>query len=224
MDEVWLFIDEQGDVKFGARNSQHFALAAVATRSPGTITASLDAIRHREWPNGHVSRGQFHAHDDCPYIQRAVLDAMRGLPLLRCDVAALRKDTIDESVRSPALMYRTAARALLRRAIPGIAGEAQALVVVVAEWAPLAAPDAVLRAVLTESWPDRPALWATDLVVVRAPAAAHGGLQCADYAAWAAHRQRTGREPLWSRYIESAGRATANIVVPPDERDAGSSG
>jgi hypothetical protein len=203
---VWVFFDEQGDVKFGAHNSLYFGLAAVSTHDPRALTAALDGLRHSLWSEEHVRRGYFHAQQDCNVVRTAVFGTFSDLPLVSCNVAMLRKDGVYPSLRDPASLYRLAARFALSRALDSIPVDEE-VTLVAADWP--ACPD--LRPVLAEaalSTGKAP----PSLRALQAPSAAHAGLQYADYLAWASLRWRT-RGETWLGSTRAPGRSWSDFVA-----------
>lgn len=212
MAKVWVFLDEQGDAKFGERNSQAFGVAAIVTTRPGEVAALLDAIRHAHWSSDHVYRGRFHAHDDCPQIRQLVFEAIGTAPLLRCDVVSIVKSRIYENLRSPRAMYRAALKVLFRYTIPRLA-HFDELMVVASEWSAFRDLPALIGEVLTVASYHHPVLWEKPFCAVQALAASHGCLQVADYVAWANHRRLTKDEGYWDLFVRQPDREVSDLVI-----------
>jgi hypothetical protein len=206
-----VFIDEQGDAKFGAHNSTHFALAAVTTFEPTGLNAVLDETRHQLWSESHVYDGHFHAQSDCNDVRQHVYESFARVPITRCDVVSMLKSSAYAQVRTPDKMYGAVLKALLRYVVPKLACDE--LAVVTAKW-PAADTAAIVREAATEPGYRRPVLWMKPLHVMTAPAAVHGGLQYADYLAYAVHRTRQGKDPKgWLELTHAQGRAHSNFVI-----------
>jgi hypothetical protein len=210
---IWLFIDETGNSKFGNNGSRYFGLASVATQDPEGLSLQLDRLRHRWWSEGHIHPGYFHARDDCWIVRESVFDAFGRLPLVRADVLALLKEGVLRDRRTPELLYRTAARELLRFVMPTLANYDSA-VIVAAEWRPLVEDVAeIIRDVLTrELWSGR-TVWSGTLRVMQAAAGVHAGLQVADYVAWASNRRRMHGDARWVSRIHEAPGAWSDHVA-----------
>jgi len=206
---VCLFIDEQGDVKFGPTNSTHFGLGAIATDDPTRLTMTLDTVRHDMWSEGHVHRGSFHAQGNCIPVKRRVFESFAAAPILSCDVVALRKEYVWLDLRDPAGVYRMALRFLLRAAIPRFAAYDE-LSIVAAEWPLIKDLTPLLRAAASVGSGNHPVLWTKALNVMQAPAAHHGGLQYADYLTWANKRLRVDRQASWIELTRLQGRASTD--------------
>jgi hypothetical protein len=197
MTRVWVFVDEYGDTKFGANNSRFFGLGAITTDDPERLAGSLDAIRHAMWSADHLHGGWFHAKEDCWEVRRAVYAAFASAPILRCDVVSITKEKVYPSLRAPDRLYGLCLGVLSRYCLPQMA-HYDTLTVVAARLDPLI-PDLrpILRHALTTSRPGEPIPWAGPYDVLQAPAAAHAGLQMADYLAWACHRAQTRQDHQW---------------------------
>lgn len=126
---IWLFIDEFGNMKFGQNGSKYFGLASIATEAPDGLTAQMDALRHSWWLDGHIDRGFFHAREDCWPVRQTVFERFTRLPIVRSDVIALSKRAVLKDRQPPGLLYRTAARELLRFVMPQLAHYDRAFVV-----------------------------------------------------------------------------------------------
>jgi len=197
--KYWLFIDEQGTVKFGSTNDAYFGLAAVATTEPEVLCGRLEAIRHRWLSEAHLINGAFHAQTDCWDVRNAVYGSFPQLPIARCDVVALKKEAVFSWLRSPESMYGLAARLLLQYVVPRLE-QCDHLSVVLARWSAVPDLTGVVRSELQTRKAGRPAIWTKPLDVMQLPSSAHPGLQAADYVAFAAHRERTRFD---SRLIEA---------------------
>lgn len=117
-ERLWVFIDEQGDVKFGPSNSKHFGLAAITTDDPTGLTSVVDEVRHRWWSKDRLRHGELHAKNNCWPVRRDVFDSFSKAPISRVDVVALAKANVYERLRSPEGMYRAALRILMRYLVP----------------------------------------------------------------------------------------------------------
>lgn len=210
--KAWVFLDEQGDVKFGERNSPNFGVAAVVTNEPGKVVALLDSIRHAHWSSDHVTRGRFHAHDDCPAIRESVFHAIREAPLIRCDVVSLQKGLVYQQLRTPRAMYRAALRVLFRYTIPRLASYDE-LMIVASEWSAFRELPPLIGEVLTVKGYNHPVLWTKPYCAVQALSASHGCLQVADYVAWASNRRRTRDDDHWEHFVTAPGRDVSDFVV-----------
>ncbi|MCZ2109128.1 MAG: DUF3800 domain-containing protein [Dehalococcoidia bacterium] len=188
--KYWLFIDEQGTVKFGPNSDPHFGLAAVATTAPGALCGLLEAVRHRWLSEVHLLNGAFHAQTDCWDVRNAVYESFLQLPIARCDVVAINKDAVVPSLRSPEAMYALAARLLLKFVVPRL-NDCDQLSVVLARWSAVADLPRIVRPELQESRRGRRVIWPGPVDVIQLPSSAHPGLQAADYVAFAAHRERS---------------------------------
>lgn len=201
---IWLFIDEFGNPNFGLNGSRHFGLASVATEEPAELSRQVDALRHRIWSREHLQRGYFHAREDCWQARQAMFELLAQAPIVRCDVIALTKANVHRERRAPKLLYNLALRQLFAEVGQALGGY-ERLVVVTAELKPLVQDlPSVVRSALANPTDRRAWIWRGSLDAFQLPAAAHGGLQLADYVSWASNRARSAGDDRWIPYARGS--------------------
>lgn len=84
---------------------------------------------------------------------------------------------------------------------------------VAASWSAHPELPALIESVMTNAGYNHPVLWSRPLHVMQAPASAHGGLQMADYAAWASHRKRSRSHASHWDSIQASGRGLSDHEV-----------
>jgi hypothetical protein len=212
MSRVWIFVDEQGDVKFGQRNSNYFGLAAVTTRDPSALTAEMDQLRHNMWSGGHLPDGYFHAQSCCFEVNRAVYESFTRVPIVRCDVVALRKEGVFPQLRSPRDMYRISLEILLKIVFGGLP-QNDDVTIVTARWSAIPDLRPLVSEVGREQRADAIPGWDSGITALQCPASTHAGLQYADYLAFASHRNRTRGDGAALALTRKPGRGRSDFTA-----------
>lgn len=111
---LFVFVDESGNLDFGAKGTKFYVLAAVATTDPIQTAAMLQKLKYR-----HLRRGEdvefFHASEDLQYIRNEVtaeIQKLQGQITAHCIFA--QKNQASQDLREGTKFYTELGAKLMR--------------------------------------------------------------------------------------------------------------
>lgn len=201
---TYVFLDESGNLDFGAGGSRYFVLTGVSLRRPSLAFQSLDDFKHHcleSWPEIEY----FHAYRDGKRVRSRVFDLIAGhLNEMRIDCLIVEKAKTEPALREDRRFYSEMLGRLLKLIVPhelGVGGAEQ--VIAITDSIPVnrkrQAVEKAIRTTLTRTLPP-----GMKYRVLHHQSRSHYGLQVADYCCWAVFRKWQTGNLAWYNLIRPA--------------------
>lgn len=113
-DCTYIFLDESGNLDFGANGTRYFLLTSVSQRRPFPVMESLDAYQHECLEFG-LGMESFHCAKDNRHVRRRVFDLIDAyLGEICIDCLVVEKHKAAPSLRQGSYLYPKMLGYLLR--------------------------------------------------------------------------------------------------------------
>ncbi len=185
---MYIFLDESGNLDFGARGTRYFVLTSVSMERPFPMYDALDAYKYECLEYG-LEIEHFHCSNDNRHVRGRVFDII-GAHLVQKSVHSLiaEKRASEPTLSSEGRLYSEMLSCLLRRVLSRTTNSNASEVIVIADAVPLRsrrqAIEKSVRSALSKTLPKRPVFR-----ILHHDSRAHYGLQVADYLCWAVFRK-----------------------------------
>lgn len=206
-DNLYVFIDESGNLDFSPSGTEYFVMASIMTRDPFSSSALLYRLKY-----DLISRGQdisdFRASRDLRSIRDEVLKSIAVAKQLRAHVVFGRKAEVLQYLDSGAQMYQEFAIEIGQQVLVHAELEEIESVILIFDQTITAGHRESLRSALLSLFEFRE----RHLRVLFHPMCTDFNGQIADYVAWSKFRQleRKDSKP-WDRILKSINPSSMNL-------------
>ena len=217
-DCAYIFLDESGNLDFGASGSRYFVLTSVGMRRPFPSVAALDAYKHDCIESG-TDIEYFHCYRDRKEVRNVVFDLIAAhLGRVHIDCLVIEKSRIIPALQEDVRFYPAMLNRLLKLVLAAEVNGNAEQVVVITDTIPVnrkrRAVESAVRIALPKFLPP-----GMQYRIFHHQSRSHYGLQMADYCCWAIFRKWQKGESIWYDRIRSAIRRELEFPVP--DRNAG---
>ncbi len=211
---TYVFLDESGNLDFGAAGSRYFVLTGVSLRRPSLAFKSLDDYKHHCLEAGPDIE-YFHAYRDGKPVRSRMFDLISShLDEMTIDCLIVEKAKTHPALREDRSFYSEMLGRLLKLILPHelSAGGAEQ-VIAITDSIPVnrkrQAVEKAIRTTLTSTLPR-----GMKYRVLHHQSRSHYGLQVADYCCWAVFRKWQTGDLAWYNLIRPAVKNELEVHAP----------
>jgi len=150
MSDLFIFLDESGNLDFSERGTKHWVLTSLITDTFGEELLELYAIRHRFIEAG-VDLERFHASEDRQVVRDEVFNCLSKLKRIRVDSAIIKKCELDEIHRKAQVIYPMMLDHILRSVLMDFDFDSKPVSSLILIMDRLTATEAIKRSILKAS-------------------------------------------------------------------------
>ena len=205
-DCIYIFLDESGNLDFGANGTRYFVMTSVAMTRPFSWFDSLDGYKYDCIEYG-LPGEYFHCAEDNRHVRARVLGIIRdNITSLRIDNLIVEKETVPANLQEAREFYPTVLGQLLSEVVAREVSENSGEVIVITDTIPLAnrrqAIERAAHTTLSRLLPE-----GARYRLLHHQSRSHYGLQVTDYCCWAVHRKWQTGESHWLDFLQQGIRS-----------------
>lgn len=209
-DCAYIFLDESGNLDFGANGTRYFLLTSVSQRRPFPVMESLDAYRHECLEFG-LDMESFHCAKDNRYVRGRVFDLIDAHLCEICiDCLVVEKHKADPSLRQGYYLYPKMLGYLLRFVIRKELEKGAKEFIVITDTLPFIGKRHTAEIIVQRTLA-RMLQGNTRCRTFHHSSCSHYGLQLADYCCWAMFRKWEQGDSTYRERIGAAIRSEFDI-------------
>lgn len=207
---TYVFIDESGNLDFGATGTRYFVLTSVSMQRPFPVYEALDDYRYECLERG-LDCDRFHCSEDSPTVRQAVFHRIaRELDRMRIDSVIVEKSKTDPDLRSDLSFYPAVLRGLLSNVLFREVDRGAESFVIITDTLPVKKRRRALakgvQIALAQILPAD-----AGYRILHHASGTHYGLQIADYCSWAMFRKWQRNETAYYDRLKDAIRSETEM-------------
>ncbi len=207
--DVYLFLDESGNLDFSSSGTRFFVLTCVTMTRPFKINAQLEEYKYDclEWGMGQEG---FHCAEDNAHVRSKVFGIIAAnLDEILVDSLIVEKSKTGPALRDDSRFYPEMLGYLLRYVLEKLPDQVDE-VTIITDTIPLQrkrqAVEKAIKKTLSKMLPTGPRYR-----ILHHGSRSHYGLQVADYCSWAIYRRWEAKDSRWFMLIRPAVRSQFDI-------------
>ena len=187
-DNVYVFLDESGNMDFSTKGTRFFVLTSVSMRRPFRMNTALDEYKYDCIEYG-LDQQRFHCSEDNSHVRGRVFEIIQSsLQDMEIHSLIVEKSKTNPVLTAESRFYPRMLGYLLQYVLRNRSYENASEVVVITDTLPMKrrrrAIEGTVKASLSAMLPDR-----VRYRIVHHDSRSHFGLQIADYCCWAVYRK-----------------------------------